>query len=49
MRFYHNPFVNFIWAGAAIMFVGGLLSLSDRRYRVGAPKRAIQAQPVAAE
>jgi cytochrome c-type biogenesis protein CcmF len=49
MRFYYNPFVNFIWAGAAIMFLGGLLSLSDRRYRVGAPKPAMQAQPVAAE
>ena len=49
MRFYYNPFVNFIWAGAAIMFLGGLLSLSDRRYRVGAPKRAQAAQMVAAE
>jgi cytochrome c-type biogenesis protein CcmF len=49
MRFYYNPFVNFIWAGAALMFFGGLLSLSDRRYRVGAPKRAQAAQMVAAE
>ncbi|MFM8747217.1 MAG: heme lyase CcmF/NrfE family subunit, partial [Aestuariivirga sp.] len=49
MRFYYNPLVNFIWAGAALMFLGGLLSLSDRRYRVGAPKPAMQAQPVAAE
>ena len=49
VRLYYNPFVNFIWLGAAIMFAGGLLSLSDRRYRVGAPKRAIQAQAVPAE
>ncbi len=49
VRLYYNPLVNFIWAGAAIMFLGGLLSLSDRRYRVGAPKRAIAAQPVPAE
>jgi cytochrome c-type biogenesis protein CcmF len=49
MRFYYNPFVNFIWLGSAIMFLGGLLSLSDRRYRVGAPKRAVQAQAVPAE
>ena len=41
--------MNFIWLGAAIMFAGGLLSLSDRRYRVGAPKRALQAQAVPAE
>ena len=25
---------------AVVMFLGGLLSISDRRYRVGAPKRA---------
>ena len=49
LRMYYNPFVNFIWAGAAIMFVGGLLSLSDRRYRVGVPKRAATAQTVPAE
>jgi cytochrome c-type biogenesis protein CcmF len=49
VRLYYNPFVNFIWLGAAMMFVGGLLSLSDRRYRVGAPKRALQAQAVLAE
>ena len=49
LRMYYNPFVNFIWAGAAIMFAGGLLSLSDRRYRVGAPKRAASAQAVPAE
>jgi cytochrome c-type biogenesis protein CcmF len=41
MRMYFNPLVNFIWAGALIMFLGGLLSLTDRRYRVGAPKRAV--------
>jgi cytochrome c-type biogenesis protein CcmF len=49
VRLYYNPFVNFIWLGSAIMFLGGLLSLSDRRYRVGAPKRAIPAQAVPAE
>jgi cytochrome c-type biogenesis protein CcmF len=49
MRMYYNPFVNFIWLGAVVMFLGGFLSLSDRRYRVGAPKRAAPLQPVAAE
>jgi cytochrome c-type biogenesis protein CcmF len=39
IRLYFNPLVNFIWLGTFIMFLGGLLSLSDRRYRVGAPKR----------
>ena len=49
MRFYFNPLVNFIWIGALIMFFGGLLSLTDRRYRVGAPKRAAAMQAVPAE
>jgi hypothetical protein len=31
------------------MFLGGFLSISDRRYRVGAPKRAAALQPAAAE
>jgi cytochrome c-type biogenesis protein CcmF len=29
-----------IWIGPVIMALGGLLSLSDRRLRVGAPKPA---------
>ncbi|MEI7598945.1 MAG: heme lyase CcmF/NrfE family subunit [Aestuariivirga sp.] len=49
MRMYYNPFVNFIWLGSVVMFLGGLLSISDRRYRVGAPKRAAQPRAVAAE
>jgi len=32
--------VRLIWLGALIMFFGGGVSLSDRRLRVGAPKRA---------
>jgi cytochrome c-type biogenesis protein CcmF len=39
VRIYFNPLVSFIWLGAAIMFLGGLLSLSDRRFRIGVPKR----------
>ena len=39
MRIYHEPLVPWIWIGAAIMAAGGLLSLSDRRLRVGAPSR----------
>ena len=49
MRMYYNPLVNFIWFGALIMFFGGMLSLTDRRYRVGAPKRAAAMQAVPAE
>jgi cytochrome c-type biogenesis protein CcmF len=40
IRIYFNPLVRLIWLGALVMFIGGGLSLSDRRLRVGAPKRA---------
>ncbi len=39
-RIYFNPLVRFIWLGALIMFIGGAVSLSDRRLRVGAPVKA---------
>ncbi|HRD75641.1 MAG TPA: heme lyase CcmF/NrfE family subunit, partial [Hyphomicrobiaceae bacterium] len=38
VRAYKNPLVRLIWIGAIVMFLGGLLSMSDRRLRVGAPK-----------
>jgi cytochrome c-type biogenesis protein CcmF len=34
VRLYHKPFVRWIWLGAIIMSLGGLLAASDRRYRV---------------
>jgi cytochrome c-type biogenesis protein CcmF len=40
VRLYFNPLVRLIWIGAIIMFVGGAFSLSDRRLRVGAPRRS---------
>jgi len=39
-RFYFNPLVAWIWFGAVLMAFGGLVSLTDRRHRVGAPRRA---------
>jgi len=39
VRLYFHPLVRLIWIGAFIMFLGGALSLSDRRLRVGAPRR----------
>jgi cytochrome c-type biogenesis protein CcmF len=39
VRIFHEPMVPWIWAGALIMILGGVLSLSDRRLRVGAPTR----------
>jgi cytochrome c-type biogenesis protein CcmF len=40
IRLYYKPMVMLIWFGAMIMMLGGALSLSDRRLRVGAPKPA---------
>jgi cytochrome c-type biogenesis protein CcmF len=40
VRLYFNPLVRLIWLGAILMAIGGVLSLSDRRLRVGAPRRA---------
>ncbi len=36
VRVYIKPFANWIWGGAILMALGGVLSLSDRRLRVGA-------------
>ena len=47
LRLYYNPLVPWIWLGAAIMALGGLVSLTDRRHRVGAPARRARA-PAAA-
>jgi cytochrome c-type biogenesis protein CcmF len=40
VRFYEKPLVLLIWLGAVLMMLGGALSFSDRRLRVGAPMRA---------
>ncbi|RTL76180.1 MAG: heme lyase CcmF/NrfE family subunit [Bradyrhizobiaceae bacterium] len=39
-RIYYKPMVLLIWFGPVLMAFGGMLSLSDRRLRVGAPKPA---------
>jgi cytochrome c-type biogenesis protein CcmF len=48
-RLYFNPLVRLIWIGAVLMFIGGALSLSDRRLRVGAPVRSRRLPAVPAE
>src|SRR5690606_5101374 len=40
IRLYFNPLERIIWIGALIMFAGGAVSLSDRRLRLGAPRRS---------
>ena len=52
-RFYYEPLVPFLWYGILLMVFGGAVSLTDRRHRVGAPRRAkpsaAAASPVPAE
>jgi cytochrome c-type biogenesis protein CcmF len=40
IRAYWKPLVPWIWLGAVIMAFGGMVSLSDRRWRVGVAARA---------
>jgi cytochrome c-type biogenesis protein CcmF len=49
VRLYFNPLVRLIWLGAIVMALGGVLSLSDRRLRIGAPRRSRRALPSPAE
>jgi cytochrome c-type biogenesis protein CcmF len=49
VRTYIKPFANWLWFGSGLMALGGLLSLSDRRYRVAAgaakqPRGAVPAE-----
>jgi cytochrome c-type biogenesis protein CcmF len=47
VRLYWHPMAPWLWLGALLMAFGGLISLSDRRFRIGAPMRA-SPTPVAA-
>ena len=48
VRVYVKPFANWVWGGAILMSLGGLISLTDRRLRVAAGARK-QAKAVPAE
>jgi cytochrome c-type biogenesis protein CcmF len=39
VRLYYHPLAPFLWIGGFTMALGGLVSLTDRRFRVGAPHR----------
>ena len=41
VRLYYHPLAPWLWLGGMIMALGGFISLSDRRFRVGAPRRAL--------
>ncbi|WDR06382.1 heme lyase CcmF/NrfE family subunit [Devosia rhodophyticola] len=39
VRLWHKPYITLIWIGTLFMAFAGALSLTDRRLRVGAPRR----------
>ena len=45
LRVYYKPFVRWIWLGGILMALGGLLAISDRRYRIALRKRQITPEP----
>ena len=47
MRFYVKPFLSWIWLGVLMMVLGGILGVSDRRYR-RAIKAALPLAPASA-
>lgn len=49
VRSYIKPFADWIWIGCLIMAAGGVLSLTDRRYRIAVGARRAASVQVAAE
>ena len=51
VRVYYKPFVDWIWAGCVFMALGGVLAVSDRRYRIHSKKtsNATSTEPVSAK
>ncbi len=47
VRVYYKPFVDWIWGGCVLMALGGLLAMSDRRYRIKARAAASSSATVA--
>jgi cytochrome c-type biogenesis protein CcmF len=48
VRVYHKPFVDWIWGGAFLMALGGILAVTDRRYRLARREEAQRAEVAAA-
>ena len=41
LRIWYNPLIPWIWLGCLLMVLGGVISLTDRRLRIGAPEKKI--------
>jgi cytochrome c-type biogenesis protein CcmF len=44
VRIYYKPFVDWIWGGAFLMAIGGVVAVSDRRYRVRSQESGVRSQ-----
>jgi len=49
VRVYYKPFVSWIWGGAAIMALGGMIALTDPRYRMSLSRRRANEAAAAAK
>ena len=49
VRSFLKPYANWLWLAMIVMAAGGTLSLTDRRYRIGAPARRAAPGAVPAE
>jgi cytochrome c-type biogenesis protein CcmF len=41
VRIYSKPFITWVWGGCVLMAIGGLVALSDRRYRLLARRTTV--------
>jgi cytochrome c-type biogenesis protein CcmF len=48
VRIQVKPLIRFLWLGPLLMAIGGLLAISDRRYRLAARESAAASRPVPA-
>ncbi|MGB9142958.1 MAG: cytochrome c-type biogenesis CcmF C-terminal domain-containing protein, partial [Aestuariivirga sp.] len=42
VRLYYHPLAPWLWIGGFTMALGGFISLSDRRFRIGVPQKESQ-------
>lgn len=42
LRLYYKPYIRWIWLGSLFMAFGGLLSITDRRYRAGRKAKKVK-------
>jgi cytochrome c-type biogenesis protein CcmF len=41
VRVYYKPFIDWIWGGCLLMALGGVLAISDRRYRIKLKRQVV--------